>query len=75
MLILSLVIWEEENNIAIDIYVPCVIYIDMPRTRLAKKKDGASKDEVAPKPASELSSDERGGVEVVKAEVVDFINY
>ena len=42
---------------------------------MAKKKYGASKDEVAPEPASELSSDERGDAEVVRAEVVDFIDY
>ena len=45
----------------------------MPSTRLSKKKDGASKYEVALEPASELSSGERGDAEVVKAEVVDFI--
>ena len=46
MLILGLLIWEEEDNISIYSYIPCVIYIDMPRTRLANNKDGASKDEV-----------------------------
>ena len=52
MLILSLVIWEEEDNIAIDNNITCVIYADMPRKRLAKKKDGASESGVASKPAS-----------------------
>ena len=46
----------------------------MPRTRSSKKKDGASQYEVAPEPASELSSDERGYAEVLEAEVVDFID-
>ena len=46
----------------------------MPSTRLAKKKCGISKDEVAPEPAWESSSGERGDVEVVEAEVVDFID-
>ena len=48
MLIISLFIWKEEYNIAIDSYIPCVIYTYIPRTRLEKKKDSASKDEVAP---------------------------
>ena len=60
MLIISLGIWKYEDNIAIDSDISCIIYTDMPRTRLGKKKDGASKDEVAPEPVSELSSDERG---------------
>ena len=47
MLILSLWIWEEEYNIDIDSNIPCVIYADMPRTRLENKKDGASEAEVA----------------------------
>ena len=42
----------------------------MPRTRLANKKDGASKYEVAPEPSSELSYNEREDAEVVGAEVV-----
>ena len=46
----------------------------MPRTRLTNKKYGAYKYEVSPEPASELSSDEMGGAEVVEAEVVDFID-
>ena len=47
-LILSLGIWEEEDNIAIESDITCVIYKYMPRKRLEKKKDSASKDEVAP---------------------------
>ena len=47
----------------------------MPSKMLAKKKYGASKDEVDLEPASELSSDERGYVEVVETEVMEFINY
>ena len=46
----------------------------MPITRLEKNKDGASKYEVAPETAPELSSDERGDTEVVEAEVVEFID-
>ena len=46
-MILSLGIWEEEYTIAIDSYITCVIYTDMPSTRLEKKKDGEFKDEVA----------------------------
>ena len=75
MLILSLGIWEEEDNIAIEINIPCVIYTYMPRTRSEKKKDSASKYEVDPEPALEFSSDERRDAEVVEAEVVDFIDY
>ena len=41
----------------------------------SKKKDGASKYEVALEPASELSSGERGHAEVVEADVEDFIYY
>ena len=69
-----MVIWEEGDNIAIYIKIPCVFYIDMPRKKLTKKKDGDSKDEVALEPASYLSSYERGVAEVVEAEVVDFID-
>ena len=69
-----MVIWEEGDNIAIYIKIPCVFYIDMPRKKLTKKKDGDSKDEVALEPASYLSSYERGVAEVVEVEVVDFIN-
>ena len=72
-MILSLGIWEEEDNIAIDRNIPCVVYTYMPMTGLAKKKDGASKYEVTPEPASGLSSDERGDAEVVEVEMVDFI--
>ena len=46
----------------------------MPRTRLAKKKDGFSKYGVDMEPASELSLDERGDAEVLESEVVDFID-
>ena len=46
----------------------------MPRIRLSNKKDGASKYEVAPEPALELSFDEKGDVEVVEAKAVDFID-
>ena len=67
-------IWEEEDNIAIDSDTPCDIYIDMTRTVLANKKDGASKDKMALEPMLELSSDETRDVEVVEAEVVDFID-
>ena len=48
--------------------------MDMPRTRLEKKNCGASKSEVAQEPASELSSDEWGGVEVAGAGVVHCID-
>ena len=51
-MILSLGIWEEEDNIAIDRNIPCVVYTYMPMTGLAKKKDGASESGVASKPAS-----------------------
>ena len=67
-------IWEEEDNIAIDSEINCFIYTDTPRTRLENKKDSASNDEVALEPALELSSDEKGDVEVVEAAVVDFID-
>ena len=46
----------------------------MPRTRLAKNKDGASEAEVDSEPAPELPSDERGDAELMEAEAVDFIN-
>ena len=46
----------------------------MPMKSFVKKKNGASKYEVAPEPASELSFYERGYAEVVEAEVVDFID-
>ena len=65
MLILSLEIWEEEDNIAINGNITCVVYTDMPMTRLSNKKDGTSKYEVALEPASDLSSNERGYAEVV----------
>ena len=74
MLILSMGIWEEVDKIAIGSDIPCVIYTDIPRKRSEKKKDGASKGEVALEPASELSSDERGDADVVEAEVVESIN-
>ena len=61
MLISTLVIWEEEDNITIYSYKNCVIYTDMPGKRLEVNKAGASKGEVAPEPAFELSSDKRGG--------------
>ena len=47
-MILSMGIWEEEYNIAIGSDIHCVIYKDTPSTRLAKKKDSSSKDELAP---------------------------
>ena len=50
-MIISLVMWEEEYNISIDSDIPCIIYTDMPITRLENKKDSASKDEVDPEPA------------------------
>ena len=46
----------------------------MTRTMLANKKDGDSKDKMALEPMLELSSDETRDVEVVEAEVVDFID-
>ena len=70
-MILSLGIWEEEDKIAIDRNITGVIYTEMPSTRLEKNKDDASKDEVDPGPASELSSYEKGDAYVVEAEVVD----
>ena len=73
-LILSPGVWGEEDNIAIDRNITCVIYTDIPRTRFAKKKEYASEAEVALELASELSYDERWDVEVVQLEVVDFIN-
>ena len=65
MLILSLGIWEEEDNISIDSGITCVIYKYIPMKRLENNKDCASKDEVAPEPASESSSDKRGDAEFV----------
>ena len=67
-------ILEEEDNITIVRDIPCVIYTDMPMASLANKKDGASKYEVSPEPASEFSSDERGDAEVVESEVVELID-
>ena len=72
-MIIVIVIWDSEDNIAINIKIPFVIYTDMPRKRLENKKDGASKYEADPEPASELYSYERQYVEVVKEEVVVFI--
>ena len=47
--------------------------------KVKKNKDGATKDELALEPTSELSSDERGDAEVLEAEVVyliyDYKNY
>ena len=74
MIILSLVIWGEEYNISIDSNIPCVIYVDMPMTRLTKKKDNASEAGLDSEPASELSSDERGDAEVAEAELLEFID-
>ena len=71
---MSLVIWEEEDNIAIDIYIPCVIYTDMPSTGLAKKNDVASEAEGYSEPESELFSDERRYAKVVEVEGVDFVD-
>ena len=59
-MILSLVIWEEDDIIVIDSDIPCFIYADIPMKSLAKNKDSASKSEVASEPAPELSSYERG---------------
>ena len=73
-MIISLGIWEEEDNIAIDIYIPCVIYIDIPSTGLAKKNDVASEAEGDLEPESELSSDERRYAKVVEVEVVEFVD-
>ena len=58
-------LWEEEDKIAIDINISCVMYTDIPRKMLTKKNDDASEAEVASKPASEFSSDERGDAEVI----------
>ena len=74
MVIISLRILEEEDDISIDSDINCAIYAYMPRKRFSKKKDGASKSEVDSEPASELSFDEKGDVEVVEAAVVDFID-
>ena len=41
---------------------------------MEKKKDGVSKDEVAPEPVSELYYYERGDTEVGEAEVAEFID-
>ena len=46
----------------------------MPSTRFIKKDSNASDAEVASELASELSSGERGYLEVVESQVVDFIN-
>ena len=73
-MLLILVIWEEEDNISIDSNIPCVIFTNMPSTIFANKKNDASEAEVALELASELSSNERGDVEVVEAKVVDFID-
>ena len=51
-LILCLVIWEEEDNIAIESEINCIACRDIPSTKLAKNNDGDSKDEVNPEPAS-----------------------
>ena len=69
-----MVIWEEEDNIAIDSYIIFVIYKDIPRTRLAKKNNSASETEVYLEPVSELSYGEREGAEVVEAEALNFIS-
>ena len=64
---------REGDNIYIYSDITCVFESDIPGTRLANKKDGASKEEVALEPASKLHSDERKDTEVVEAEVVEFI--
>ena len=46
-MILSLLIWEEGDNISIDRYISSVIYTDMRNKRFRNKKDGASEAEVA----------------------------
>ena len=74
MLIHSMGIREEEDNTAIYGDIPCVIYPDIPRTGLAKKKDSDCKDEVDPEPVLDFSFDERRDAVVVEAEVVDFID-
>ena len=51
-----------------------MIYAYIPSTRFAKKKYDASEDEVALEILSYFYSYGRGGVELVEAEVVDFIN-
>ena len=73
MLIISLGILEEEDKIAIESDITCVIYADIPGTRFSKKNEYASDAEVALEPASELSSDERGDAEVSEEEVVELI--
>ena len=72
-MILSLGIWEEEDTIAIDSDIPCVIYAYITRPRLPHKEGGAYEAEVDLEPASYLSSEERGYVEVVEAGVMEFI--
>ena len=74
MVIISLRILEEEDDISIDSDINCAIYAYMPRKRFSKKKDGASKSELALEPASELYSGERGDAEAVEAEVTEFID-
>ena len=43
-------LWEEEDNIAFDSDIICVVFAKMPRNRFSKKKDDASEG------ASELRS-------------------
>ena len=74
-MILSMVILEEEYNITIDKYIICVIYIDMPRSRLVNKKYGVSKPELAAEPTPDFSSNKIGDELVVEEEVVELINY
>ena len=66
-------IWKEEDKIAIESDITCVIYSDMPGKRFGKKKDNTSEDEVALKLVSYLSFDERGDAELVESQVADFI--
>ena len=74
LLILGLIVLEEEDNIDIYSGITFVIYKNIPRKGLSKKKDGASKDEVTSEPASELSYEERGDAEVVEF-IDDYANY
>ena len=70
LLILSLGMWDEEDNIAIGSDITCVIYTDIQRTRFENKNETGMDSETV----SELSSDAREDVEVAESDVVDFIN-
>ena len=69
---LSLVIWEEEDNIAIESNITCVIYINILRKRFTTIKDNSS--EVDLYLTSEFSLDERMDAEIVEAEVASDVD-